>query len=235
MATIALLGIGLLVFFVSFVCTIIMLVAAFKESAGQGLLCIFVPFYSIYYSIARFQHAKKGLVLGGMYGGALLGGALLGVSAMRTGQAVAEAVSTQPAGAATTRKAPTSMQDMVTANAKKELDEARSEMKTDLMKATMSCAAGQGLIEGSLRQDGSNAKLKQLQEEAKQLCKYEIPLAQAQAEAKKVEESAKKKPKPLILEGCMGLGMQLDNLKEAGFDQKPEVVVLAKLSKKQCE
>jgi hypothetical protein len=235
MATLAFIGIGLLVLFVSLVCGIIVLVAAFKESAGQGLLCIFVPFYSIYYSIARFQHAKKGLVLGGMFGGAVVGGALLAVSAMRTGQAVAEAVTSQPAGAATTRKAPVPMQDLVTSNAKKELDQARDEMKTDLMKATMSCAAGQGLIEGSLRQDGSNAKLKQLQDEAKQLCKYEIPLAQAQAEAKKVEESAKKKPKPFLLDGCIGLGMQLDNLKEAGFDQKPEVVVLAKLSKKQCQ
>src|SRR5262245_61653540 len=170
MATLAFIGIGLLALFVSLVCGIIVLVAAFKESAGQGLLCLFIPFYSIYYSIARFQHAKKGLVLGGMFGGAVLGSALLAVSAMRTGQAVAEAVATTPTGATTTRKAPVPMQDLVTSNAKKELDEARSEVKTgDLMKATMSCAAGQGLIEGSLKQDASNAKLKQLQEEAKQL------------------------------------------------------------------
>lgn len=34
-------------------------VIAFRESTSQGLLCLFVPFYAIYYTIKRWSQVKK--------------------------------------------------------------------------------------------------------------------------------------------------------------------------------
>lgn len=34
-------------------------VTAFRESTSQGLLCLFIPFYAIYYAIKRWSDAKK--------------------------------------------------------------------------------------------------------------------------------------------------------------------------------
>ena len=34
-------------------------VTAFRESTSQGLLCLFVPFYAIYYAIKRWSDVKK--------------------------------------------------------------------------------------------------------------------------------------------------------------------------------
>jgi len=46
------------------------LVAAFKESTAQGLLCLFVPFYAIYYLFAKYSNPNKTaaiiLYLGGL-------------------------------------------------------------------------------------------------------------------------------------------------------------------------
>jgi hypothetical protein len=62
---------------VSLVCGIIILIGAFKESLAQGLLSLLVPFYILYYAFARFQHPKKGLVVGGWLGAAILAGVLV--------------------------------------------------------------------------------------------------------------------------------------------------------------
>jgi hypothetical protein len=35
------------------------LVVAFQDSAAAGLLCLFVPFYSLYYLISNFEETKK--------------------------------------------------------------------------------------------------------------------------------------------------------------------------------
>lgn len=40
------------------------LITAFRESTSQGLLCMFVPFYIVYYAIKRWSDAKKPFVLG---------------------------------------------------------------------------------------------------------------------------------------------------------------------------
>lgn len=50
---------------VTLVCTIIILVHAFsKGGVVQGLLSLFIPFYIFYYAFARFDHEKRGLILG---------------------------------------------------------------------------------------------------------------------------------------------------------------------------
>ena len=42
---------------------IMILVAAFRESAGQGCLNLFVPFYSVYYVATRWDDCKKGTLI----------------------------------------------------------------------------------------------------------------------------------------------------------------------------
>jgi len=53
--------------------SIIILISAFKESVGQGFLCLCVPFYILYYAFAKFQHEKKNMVLAAWLGGGILG------------------------------------------------------------------------------------------------------------------------------------------------------------------
>ena len=49
----------------SLVCGIIILIHAFtKGGVVQGLLCLCVPFYAIYYAFKKFEHEKKNLIIG---------------------------------------------------------------------------------------------------------------------------------------------------------------------------
>lgn len=41
-----------------------MVVAAFRESRWQGLFCLVVPFYVVYFALARFEHPHKRVVVG---------------------------------------------------------------------------------------------------------------------------------------------------------------------------
>ena len=57
-------GVGLLLSLVSLVCAIIVLIHAFqKGGVVQGLLCLCIPFYILYYAFAKFEHEKKKLIL----------------------------------------------------------------------------------------------------------------------------------------------------------------------------
>ncbi len=69
----ALLGLGALFSLAALVCNIIVLIHAFKESVGQGFLCLCVPCYGLYYMFAKFDHPKKGLIIAGSLGGAIIG------------------------------------------------------------------------------------------------------------------------------------------------------------------
>ena len=42
---------------------IAILVVAFKESVGQGVLNLLIPFYALYYVITRWEACKKGFLL----------------------------------------------------------------------------------------------------------------------------------------------------------------------------
>ena len=62
---------------VAFVCAIIVLIHAFKNGGAlQGILCLCVPFYIIYYMFAKFEHEKKNLIIGGYFGGVIVALAL---------------------------------------------------------------------------------------------------------------------------------------------------------------
>lgn len=45
--------------------TLSILVGAFRQSAGQGLLCLFVPFYSLYFAFTKWTFDKRAAVAGG--------------------------------------------------------------------------------------------------------------------------------------------------------------------------
>lgn len=58
---------------VAFVCAIIVLIHAFKNGGAlQGILCLCVPFYILYYMFAKFEHPKKNLIIGGYFGGIII-------------------------------------------------------------------------------------------------------------------------------------------------------------------
>ena len=58
---------------VSFVCSILILIHAFsKGGIVQGLLSLFIPLYILYYAFAKYEHEKKGMILGIWLGSAVL-------------------------------------------------------------------------------------------------------------------------------------------------------------------
>ena len=71
------LAIGGILTFVGFICYIIILVHAFKDSVAQGFLSLCVPFYVFYFMFAKLQSDKKGLLIGGFLGGYIIGYALM--------------------------------------------------------------------------------------------------------------------------------------------------------------
>jgi hypothetical protein len=74
-------GLGGICGLAAFVCSIIILIAAFKDETVKGILCLCVPFYILYYGFVVFEHEKKGLIVGVWLGGGIIN-ALLQVAAM---------------------------------------------------------------------------------------------------------------------------------------------------------
>ena len=55
---------GLLFSLVMLACFIIILIHAFKSSVGMGFACLCIPFVILWYAFAKFEHEKKGLIIG---------------------------------------------------------------------------------------------------------------------------------------------------------------------------
>lgn len=75
-------ALGGICYLLAFVCAIMVLIGAFKESVVQGILCLVCGLYALYFGIAKFQHEKKAMILGGWLGGGILGVILMNVAAM---------------------------------------------------------------------------------------------------------------------------------------------------------
>lgn len=58
---------------VSFVCSIIILIDAFKNEIWKGIVSLLCGLYMLYYAFAEFQHEKKTLILVGWLLGGLVG------------------------------------------------------------------------------------------------------------------------------------------------------------------
>ena len=65
-------GLSLICAIAAFVCSIIILIAAFSDEFVKGLLCLCLPFYILYYAFTWFNHEKKGLIIGVWLGGGIL-------------------------------------------------------------------------------------------------------------------------------------------------------------------
>ena len=61
---------------VGFVCSIIVLIAAFKDEIWKGVVGLLCGLYLLYYAIFEYGGDNKGLVLGGLVLG-MIGGGLL--------------------------------------------------------------------------------------------------------------------------------------------------------------
>ena len=69
-------GLGILLWVAAFVCSIIILIDAFKNEVWKGIVSLLCGLYMLYYAFAEFQHEKKWLIvlvwlLGGVAGSAL--------------------------------------------------------------------------------------------------------------------------------------------------------------------
>lgn len=56
----------------SFVGGMIIMVAAFQKSVGQGFLCLCAPFYVFYFAFAKYESKKKSLVIAIWLGGTVV-------------------------------------------------------------------------------------------------------------------------------------------------------------------
>lgn len=76
----ALMALGGLLGLVGFVCEIIIIIHAFKNAGAlHGILALCIWPYALYYGFAKFQHEKKGLILGGWIAGCVLAGILYSI------------------------------------------------------------------------------------------------------------------------------------------------------------
>lgn len=67
-----LMGLGGLLWIASLVCTIIILIDAFKNEVWKGIVGLICGLYLLYYAFAEFEHEKKWLiVLGSLLGGVI--------------------------------------------------------------------------------------------------------------------------------------------------------------------
>lgn len=72
---------GMVFYLVALVCWVIILIHAFKNGGAlQGILCLCVPFYILYYMFAKFEHEKKNLIIGGYLAGFIIGAVLMVMS-----------------------------------------------------------------------------------------------------------------------------------------------------------
>jgi hypothetical protein len=76
-----LVGIGALLGLVGAIFGIIILINAFKTDTTQGILCLCVPIYILYWAFAKFTHPKKGMILGLWLGCGVIAGILYSVGA----------------------------------------------------------------------------------------------------------------------------------------------------------
>jgi hypothetical protein len=69
-------GLAILFGLASFVCSVIILIEAFKDEVWKGILYLLCGFYGLYYMFGEFQHEKKALIIIGSLGGGVIAGIL---------------------------------------------------------------------------------------------------------------------------------------------------------------
>ena len=64
---------------------IMILVAAFRESTGQGFMSLLIPFYAIYYVFTRWEDCKTGFLINLAGVVAVIAGTMFGAGAVLSG------------------------------------------------------------------------------------------------------------------------------------------------------
>lgn len=75
-------ALGGLVFLLGFICWIVIVIKAFKTDTTQGILCLCIWPYAVFWSFAKMQSDKKMLLALGSVGGPILGYVLFFVGGM---------------------------------------------------------------------------------------------------------------------------------------------------------
>ncbi|AIE85230.1 hypothetical protein [Fimbriimonas ginsengisoli] len=68
---------GVIAIVLSIVCSIIVLIEAFKDSILKGVLCFVCGCYFLYYALFDFEHENKWLIVIGSLGGGSIASGLL--------------------------------------------------------------------------------------------------------------------------------------------------------------
>ena len=84
--------VGSLLLLVAAIFGLVLLINAFKQGIGPGIMCMFVPFYMLYFAFAKYTSPKKGLVLGGWLGGSIVGAIVLTIGMVSAATDAAEAL-----------------------------------------------------------------------------------------------------------------------------------------------
>lgn len=66
---------------ITLVCTLFLLVHAFRRSLGTGMMVLLVPCYLLVYAFSQFEHPRKNLILAGFFGSTVLTAVFLGLGA----------------------------------------------------------------------------------------------------------------------------------------------------------
>ena len=69
-------GLGGICYLISFVCSIIILIDAFKNEVWKGIVGLLCGLYLLYYAIVEFQNPNKWAILAGSLLGGVAGGVL---------------------------------------------------------------------------------------------------------------------------------------------------------------
>ncbi len=64
---------GGICYLAGFVCSIIILIDAFKNAVWKGIVYLLCGIYGLYYMFVEFQHEKKWQIIGGAFGFSILG------------------------------------------------------------------------------------------------------------------------------------------------------------------
>jgi MFS family permease len=72
---------------VALLCAVLVLVHAFRRSAGTGAMVLLVPAYVLLYAFSQFEHRHKGLVVAGLIGCGTLAAVLFGAGVARLADA----------------------------------------------------------------------------------------------------------------------------------------------------
>jgi hypothetical protein len=163
----ALIGLGGLIGLVGFAFALFVIIHAFKEAPIQGLLCLFCGPYLLYYSFAKFTHAKKGLIVGGMLASLLVsavfytvGGAMVAMEMSDVGFGDARASSDTPSEGAAgdsigvpecddyIAKYEACVRDKVPAAGRAQMEQSLQTMRSSWKQAAATPAGKTGLAQG---------------------------------------------------------------------------------------